>query len=198
VFSKWFSGKKREESFAVKSQNSHFSAADYCEQGQKMLDSGKLMTAMDFFQAAIEADRYFEKAYFFLAEVYQKQGKTDKAKSTLYALLAVNPENNKALGKIDELKGEQVIIKTPTSQKPVKPKSIGLSTKPSKTKQKTKVGAISFKVTKCFWILLCFSEFVLSIEIAIGIGAFDGSSELGVTVVLSIYFSFLVYKVFYM
>ena len=58
IFSKWFSGKKREESFTVKPQNSHFSAADYYKQGQKMLDSGKLMTAMDFFQAAIEADRY--------------------------------------------------------------------------------------------------------------------------------------------
>lgn len=65
-----------------------------------MLDAGKLMQAMEFFQAAIEVDKRFEKAYFLLSEVYEKQGKTDKAKAALYALLAVDPNNEKALEKL--------------------------------------------------------------------------------------------------
>lgn len=47
-------------------------AADYCEQGQKSLDAGKYIEAMEFFQAAIEADKRFEKAYLLLSEVYEK------------------------------------------------------------------------------------------------------------------------------
>lgn len=77
-------------------------ASEYCEQGRKMLDAGNLMVAMEFFQAAIEVDKHFEKAYMLLSEVYVKQDKTDKAKATLYALLAVDPNNGKAIEKLND------------------------------------------------------------------------------------------------
>lgn len=78
-------------------------AADYCERGQESLKAGKYVEAMEFFQAAIEADKRFEKAYLLLSEVYEKQGKTDKAKAALYALLAVEPNNEKAREGIEVL-----------------------------------------------------------------------------------------------
>jgi formylglycine-generating enzyme required for sulfatase activity len=80
-----------------------FSAADYCERGQKSLDAGKYVEAMEFFQAAIEADKRFEKAYFLLATAYEKQGNKDKAKAALYGLLAFDPNNEKALNKLNYL-----------------------------------------------------------------------------------------------
>lgn len=72
-------------------------AAEYCEQGQKSLDAGKYVEAMEYFQAAIEADKHFEKAYILLATAYEKQGKKDKAKAALYGLLAIDPNNEKAM-----------------------------------------------------------------------------------------------------
>ena len=84
-------------------------AAEYCEHGQKSLDAGKYVEAMEFFQAAIEADKRFEKAYLLLSEVYEKQGKKDKAKATLYALLAVEPNNEKAREGIEVLDESNVV-----------------------------------------------------------------------------------------
>ena len=78
-------------------------AADYCEQGQKSLDAGKYIEAMEYFQAAIEADKRFEKAYLLLATAYEKQGAIDKAKATLYGLLAIDPNNNNALQRLNRL-----------------------------------------------------------------------------------------------
>ena len=78
-------------------------AADYCEQGQKSLDAGKYIEAMEYFQAAIEADNRFEKAYLLLATAYEKQGSIDKAKATLYGLLAIDPNNNNALQRLNRL-----------------------------------------------------------------------------------------------
>ena len=177
-------------------------ATDYCEAGKKAMEAGTIVEAMEYFQAAIDADKRFENAYILLSEAYVKQGKTDKAKATLYALLAVEPDNRKALAKINGLNGNRTLKEAPEPNTQMKPTAT--SSKPPKTCQKTKAGEISFKITKWFWFLLCFTEFVLSIMIAIGIGSFDdffdGGFELGLTIVLtlSVFFSFLVYRVFYL
>ncbi len=81
-------------------------ASEYFEQGRKMLDEGNLMLAMEFFQAAIEVDKHFEKAYMLLSEVYKRQGKDEKAKSTMFSLLAVDPTNTRALTSLKELLNE--------------------------------------------------------------------------------------------
>ena len=183
-------------------QNPQPTAANYCEQGEKSLKAGNYVVAMEYFQAAIDADKRFEKAYLLLSNIYEKQGNTDKAKATLYALLAVEPDNRKALAKINGLNGNRTLKEAPEPNTQMKPTAT--SSKPPKTCQKTKAGEISFKITKWFWFLLCFTEFVLSIMIAIGIGSFDdffdGGFELGLTIVLtlSVFFSFLVYRVFYL
>ena len=80
-------------------------AADCCERGQKSLESGKYVEAMEYFQAAIEADKRFEKAYLLLATAYEKQGKKDMAKAALYSLLAVEPNNENALKSLEVLIG---------------------------------------------------------------------------------------------
>lgn len=100
IFSKWFSSKKTESPTSVEPKKPQLSASDYCEQGQKSLDAGKYVEAMEYFQAAIEADKRFEKAYLLLSEVYEKQGKKDKAKAALYGLLAIDPNNAEALKRI--------------------------------------------------------------------------------------------------
>ena len=100
IFSKWFSNKEPESSTSDEPKNPRLSASEYCEQGQKSLDAGKFVEAMEFFQAAIEADRHFEKAYLLLASAYEKQGKKDKAKAALYGLLAIDPNNAEALKRI--------------------------------------------------------------------------------------------------
>ena len=103
MFSKWFSTKDSQSPTTAEPQKPRFSASDYCEQGQKSLDAGKYVEAMEYFQAAIEADKHFEKAYILLAESYVKQGNNVKAKSTLYGLLAIEPENEAALKKLGQL-----------------------------------------------------------------------------------------------
>lgn len=86
-----------------KSENPQKTAADYCEQGEKSLANGKYVEAMEFFQAAIETDRRYEKAYLLLVASYEKQGNMVKAKATLFALLAIDPENGAALKKLEQL-----------------------------------------------------------------------------------------------
>lgn len=103
-----FSKDEQQPSEASTAPKPMATAADYCEQGQKSLDAGKYVEAMEFFQAAIEADKRFEKAYLLLSEVYVNQGKTDKAKATLYALLAVEPNNEKARDGIEVLNESNV------------------------------------------------------------------------------------------
>ena len=100
IFSKWFSNKEPESSTSDEPKKPRLSASEYCEHGQKSLDAGKFVEAMEYFQAAIEADKRFEKAYFLLSEVYEKQGKKDKAKAALYGLLAIDPNNAEALKRI--------------------------------------------------------------------------------------------------
>lgn len=103
IFAKLFSNKEAESSTSDEPKKPRLSASDYCEQGQKSLDAGKYVEAMEYFQAAIEADKHFEKAYLLLASAYEKQGKKDKVKAALYSLLAVEPNNEKAQDGIDIL-----------------------------------------------------------------------------------------------
>lgn len=88
------------------------SAADYCIQGEKAFDEGKFVEAMEYFQASIELDSRFEKSYLMLSAVYEKQRNVDKSKATLYALLAVEPNNVEALKRINRL-NEEIIIPKP-------------------------------------------------------------------------------------
>ena len=60
---------------------------------------------MEYFQAAIETDKRFEKAYLLLATSYEKQGAIDKAKASLYGLLAIDPNNNNALQQLNRIMG---------------------------------------------------------------------------------------------
>ena len=198
-FTKLFSKDEQQHSDAITPPKPQPTAAEYCERGQKSLKAGKCVEAMEYFQAAIETDKRFEKAYLLLATAYEKQGKTDKAKAALYALLAVEPNNKNALGRIDELNGKQVIIKTPTSQKPsVKPKSVSLSTKQPKTKQKTKAGEISFKVTKCFWILLCLTIILFSFVLASAYSMFDYDDGIWLAIVIILWVDdVIIYGVIY-
>jgi len=202
IFSKWFSNKEPESSTSDEPKKPRLSALEYCEHGQKSLDAGKFVEAMEYFQAAIEADKRFEKAYLLLATAYEKQGKEDKAKAALYGLLAVNPNNKNALEKIDDLNGKQLIIKTSTTQKPsVKPKPTGISTKQSKTKQKTKAGEISFKVAKCLWLLLCLTIILLSFVLAIVYSIYDDVDEglvLGLMIFVDFVIIYIIFQVFYL
>jgi tetratricopeptide (TPR) repeat protein len=119
IFSKWFSNKDSESPTTAEMQKPQLSASDYCEQGQKSLDAGKCVEAMEYFQAAIEADKRFEKAYLLLALAYEKQGKVDKAKSALYGLLAEDPSNLEATRRIDELNAQCQDIRHIQSKPPV-------------------------------------------------------------------------------
>lgn len=103
IFSKWFSSKKADDSDSVEPQKPQVTAADYCEQGRKSLDAGRYVEAMEYFQAAIEADNQFEMAYLLLSSAFEKQEKTDKAKAALYGLLAVNPNSNAGLKRLEQL-----------------------------------------------------------------------------------------------
>lgn len=64
VLSKWFpdknQGEKLEgnESIEVKVFGSMESVIDYCDEGQKLLEAGNCTMAMEYFQAAIETNKY--------------------------------------------------------------------------------------------------------------------------------------------
>lgn len=182
-------------------QNPQPKAAYYCEQGEKSLKAGNYVVAMEYFQAAIDADKRFEKAYLLLSDIYEKQGNTDKAKATLYALLAVEPDNRKALAKINGLNGNHEVKESPSPQSQTKLTTPSSNT--PKTKQKTNAGEISFKVTKWLWFLLCFTVFVLSIVLAVDYDFFDdffdGGFENGLIAILIVnyFFTFIVYKFLY-
>lgn len=103
LFSKWFSNKTDKSREAEKNEAVSHSAAEYCEIGEKSLVVGKYVEAMEYFQAAIEADKRFEKAYLLLANSYERQGNMVKAKATIHALLAIDPDNEAALTKLEQL-----------------------------------------------------------------------------------------------
>lgn len=102
-FSKLFSGNEPQVEVNAEVTKPQCSAAEYCEQGEKALGLGKFVEAMEFFQAAIETDYRYEKAYFLLATAYEKQGKVDKAKATLFGLLAIDPNNAEALSLLKKI-----------------------------------------------------------------------------------------------
>lgn len=104
-FSNLFSNKSQKKETASEPQKPQYSAAEYCEQGQKSLDAEKYVEAMEFFQAAIATDNHFEKSYLLLATAYEKQGKNDKAKAALFGLLAIDPNNEEALKRIEKMCG---------------------------------------------------------------------------------------------
>lgn len=114
-----FSKDEQQPSEASTAPKPMATAAEYCEHGQKSLDAGKFVEAMEYFQAAIEADKRFEKAYLLLALVYEKQGKVDKAKSALYGLLAEDPSNIEATRRINELNAQCQDIRHIQSKPPV-------------------------------------------------------------------------------
>ena len=105
IFSKWFSNNTSQTVEAQNSNQPSVSAADYCEKGEKSLAAGRFVEAMEYFQAAIETDKRFEKAYLLLATSYEKQGAIDKAKASLYGLLAIDPNNNNALQQLNRIMG---------------------------------------------------------------------------------------------
>lgn len=105
IFSKWFSNNTSQTAEAQNSNQPSVSAADYCEKGEKSLAAGRFVEAMEYFQAAIETDKRFEKAYLLLATSYEKQGAIDKAKASLYGLLAIDPNNNNALQQLNRIMG---------------------------------------------------------------------------------------------
>ena len=107
IFSKWFPNKTAQTAETQNSNHPSVSAADYYEKGEKSLVAGRFVEAMEYFQAAIETDKRFEKAYLLLSEAYVKQGKTDKAKATLY--VAVEPNNEKAREGIEVLNESNVV-----------------------------------------------------------------------------------------
>ena len=72
-------------------------AADYCKQGQKLLDSGKLLQALEYYQAATEIDSDNIVALRGLMNIYEMMGKTDKAtviSKKLNELTAKSPVQN--------------------------------------------------------------------------------------------------------
>lgn len=105
IFSKWFSNNTSQTAEAQNSNQPSVSADDYCEKGEKSLAAGRFVEAMEYFQAAIETDKRFEKAYLLLATSYEKQGAIDKAKASLYGLLAIDPNNNNALQQLNRIMG---------------------------------------------------------------------------------------------
>ena len=68
---------------------------DYYSEGVSHFNAGKYTQAMELFQAVIDSQPTKESAYMKLAETYIKMGKEDLAKKTLFALLAINPNNKK-------------------------------------------------------------------------------------------------------
>lgn len=112
--SKFFTKNEQQPSDNVMLQKPEISASDCCEQGKKSLDACKYVEAMEYFQAAVEADKRFEKAYLLLATAYEKQGKMDKAKAALYELLANDPNNKRAQDRIVML--EELNVAKPKSE----------------------------------------------------------------------------------
>ena len=84
-------------------QKNQMSPSDYCSDGEKFFVAKKYSQAMEYFQAAIEGNPQGEDGYVWLSKVYVALGKIDLAKSTLYRLLALDPENKKALDEIEVL-----------------------------------------------------------------------------------------------
>lgn len=166
-------------------QKPQYTAIDYCERGQKSLDAERYVEAMEFFQAALEADSHFEKAYLLLATAYVRQGKNDKAKATLYSLLAIDPNNAEAKRRVHgEIEKQNIVLaKTNAIIKIDNPKSTSRN-----------LGEITFLMVKVLFAALCAVWFILLIIKAIEIDAsFDGDTILGL-ICFNYFPCFIVYR----
>ena len=83
--------------------------SNYLEQGKTFLEKKEYSKAMEYFQAAIEECSTNESAYLKLSEAYFKMGKEEQAKKTLFALLAINPNQKKAFSIIQNLNKKNII-----------------------------------------------------------------------------------------
>lgn len=91
IFSKWFSNKGADSEAKTEPKKPQLSAADYCEQGQKSLDAGKYVEAMEYFQAAIEKEPQNEMAYELLIDTYRAMGREQDAQKTINKLRVAVP-----------------------------------------------------------------------------------------------------------
>ena len=76
---------------------------DYYSEGLERFDSGCYIEAMEYFQAAITKYPDRENSYLKLAETYVELGRIKEASSTLYKLLVIDPNNEKALKKLSNI-----------------------------------------------------------------------------------------------
>ena len=83
-------------SASVEAQKSQLSTADFCEQGQILLDKGKPLQALEYYQAAIDLDQDNVAALYGLLTVYNMTGKIDKADDILHRLEKLSLKNPSA------------------------------------------------------------------------------------------------------
>jgi hypothetical protein len=87
------------------------------KKGMELCQKGQFLQAVEYFQVVIENDPNKEDAYLWLADTYERMGKSNMAKSTVYKLLSINPTNKNAIKKIKSLDKENYSdgIATPIS-----------------------------------------------------------------------------------
>ncbi len=76
---------------------------DYLSEGQSRLAKSDYLTAIEFFQVALEMEPENEEALLGAAFAYQKQGNIIKAKKCYYRVLSNDPEHAEALKGIEAL-----------------------------------------------------------------------------------------------
>ncbi len=80
---------------------------NFYAKGVDHFNAGNFSQAMEFFQAEISLRPKNESAYMKLAETYIKLNNEEKAKKTLFALLAINPNHKEAFSKVKSLLEEE-------------------------------------------------------------------------------------------
>lgn len=70
------------------------------EKGKELFNKGLFLQAIEFFQVIIESNSSNADAYLWLADTYSQLGKETMAKSTIYKLLSIDPNNKEAFNKI--------------------------------------------------------------------------------------------------
>lgn len=94
------------------------SVGSYCEEGQKQLATGNYVLAVEYFQAAIGANRHDVGAYIGLSEAYLAQGKVNEAEKAIYQLLAIDPGSKSAQEQLDKIKGRKTELEATTAAQP--------------------------------------------------------------------------------
>lgn len=72
------------------------STKDYLEQGKSHFSQGEYKLALEYFQAASEADPKCKDAYLLQATVHQVMGDDRLAQSAIYGILMANPTDTDA------------------------------------------------------------------------------------------------------